>query len=761
MANRDLLHGSIRRKLAGLRARLRTRLAGEAAAWAMVALVGLVFVTLGFDYYLRLDRPQRGLIMGLCLIGLVWVLWRELIRPMLVPMGEEDLALLVEDRYDELGDRLISAVQFSQPGRDDEATASRAMIDVMARQANETAATLDFERIVERNNMWRAAGAAACAAMLLGGFTFWKQDVMALWFQRNVTIWSNAEWPQENELIVVGGGDFTVVRGRDLKVKIIAAEGTVAPPHVTVHARLPSVAGVTEDRIAMAKGSPGEYVKVFRGVTEEFEFWVTGGDDSRDERRPHKVFVLDPPVLRNVRFWVHYPKYMKQTHPRPVDGSMGTLTVPMGSTIHFTAQSTKDVVWAGIFLDNAEPKTWTIKSPSAKATEEDKPDPRKVWGYFLVDVPAPAARKVRHFQAKELRLALRDTDNITNPIGGQYLLQVLPDQDPKISARKFGVSGSLTPNARVPLRIQASDDNGLFGLTANIEVAQKDKVPPTRTKIPLSPVGRKEFTTSHDIELGGKFKPKTIIQVSVTAADTFPDTWGGPNRSTSGTLDFRIVTPEELMAELVRRQKELRLEFVHTIEQQTAARSKALAAAEAVPGDTIDAEARRLASGSAGHQTSVASECAKAALSLQGIWHELTNNKIGSPDSRKQLLDTVVQPLKDLSEPIGKLVEGLRGLARVSDATTFRDQADAFAQAQLKILTQLKAIRDRMQKLESRQELAYKLETIIKLWNQVMKDTKAVSDKEATDLLGPDKKKPGEDDDEKKKKKKKKDESTE
>ena len=128
--------------------------------------------------------------------------------------------------------------------------------------------------------------------------------------------------------------------------------------------------------------------------------------------------------------------------PRQVDGSLGTLTVPMGSTIHSSARSTKDVVWAGIYLDNAEPKTWAITRPSSKSEPDDNADPRLVTGYFHVTVPVGSARKARHFQAKELRLALRDTDNITNAIGGQYLLQVLPDQSPKISVRKFGVSGT-------------------------------------------------------------------------------------------------------------------------------------------------------------------------------------------------------------------------------------------------------------------------------------------------------------------------------
>ena len=205
-------------------------------------------------------------------------------------------------------------------------------------------------------------------------------------------------------------------------------------------------------------------------------------------------------------------------------------------------------------------------------------------------------------------------------------------------------------------------------------------------------------------------------------------------------LDFRIVRPEELMAELVRRQKELRLEFVQTIALQASARAKVLLAIQAASGDTVPLEAQQAVTASGGLQSSVASECAKAAMTLQDILDELTYNKLGSPQSRRQLAEGVIQPLRDLAAPIRSAIEALGAMAKLSDAAALRQQGDLTAQVQLKILDQLKAIRDRMQKLESRQELAYKLEVIIKLWNRVVKTTEKESEAEVGKALGPGKK---------------------
>lgn len=732
-----LLGSAIREKLVALKGALRRRLASEGVSWLMVSLVALVFLTLGFDYTFRLNRDLRLVLMEASLVGVLWVLWRQFLRPLRVPMAQEDLALLVERRYGQLGDRLISAVEFSRADPAHLELASPAMIDRMAHQANEMARPLDFQKVVERSDMWRAVGAAACAAMLLGGFAVWKHDVIALWFQRNVTIWSTAEWPQQTVLRVEGGPDFVVVRGRDLGVTISVEAGKVAPEYVTVHADYPSVTGTTEDTVHLTDPSSRTYVKVFRAVAEPFEFYVTGGDDSRDKRRPHKVRVLDPPALRDVTFTVVCPAYMKQEKPRKYPGSLGTINVPDGSTVQIAARATKDLASARILLDGKPAGEMAVRSLAVAGSGGARQ--RGVRGHFQLEVKPVARGKARRVRTRELKLALTDTDGISDPVAGQYLIQVLPDQDPKVSARKQGVGSRVTPNATIPLLVHGTDDCGVTALKTQIQVLPEKK-PPLTAAIPLAETGTTEVHTRHELELADRFEPKTVIQISVQAEDTFPSNWGGPNRSGSGVLDFRIVRPEELMRELVQRQKELRLEFVRTIALQASARAKVLLAIQTAGGDTVPLEAQQAMTASSGLQTSVASECAKAAMTLQVILDELTYNKLGTRQSRQRLDDDVVQPLRDLAGPIETTIEALRSMAKLTDAVAFRQQADLTAKAQLKILDELKAIRDRMQKLESRQELAYKLEMIIKLWNQVVKTTEKASEDEVGKTLGPGKK---------------------
>ena len=94
----------------------------------MLAVVGLVLVTLAFDYALRLDRTLRGVIMGGALAGVGWVVWRQILRPLRVPMDTGALALLVEGRFAQLGDRLISAIQFARGGSVEPLGMSDAMV---------------------------------------------------------------------------------------------------------------------------------------------------------------------------------------------------------------------------------------------------------------------------------------------------------------------------------------------------------------------------------------------------------------------------------------------------------------------------------------------------------------------------------------------------------------------------------------------------------------------------------------------------------
>jgi hypothetical protein len=349
MSPERFLQGRVRGKLHRLRRALRARLAGEGLAWLLTALVTVVFVTLGIDYLLRLDdRPLRVAVMGAAGAGVLAVLWRQLLRPLLVPMDAAALALLVERKFRQLGDRLISAIQFGREESLAPLGMSDAMVAATAEQANQIAERLDFDGVVERAGLRRASLTALAAVGLLAGFTVWQYPIMSLWVQRNLAF-ANVDWPQDTYLRVEGGPDFKVLRGGDLEIVVTVRPGSVAPPSITMHSEYASL-GRTEAEVQPATPDGMRFVHTFRNVSEEFSFYVTGGDDRLDARRKHHVYLVDPPALHAVRFTLCPPSYVDRPK-RSMDGTRATLPAGCGWRVELDARATKDLRAATMRVD--------------------------------------------------------------------------------------------------------------------------------------------------------------------------------------------------------------------------------------------------------------------------------------------------------------------------------------------------------------------------------------------------------------------------
>ncbi len=723
-----MLQAGVRVKLRGLRRSLRVRLVGEALAWLVVAVIAVIFITMGIDFILRLpERPLRAGIMIVGLMGVAWVVWRQLLWPLRVPMSDDDLALLVERRYEKLADRLISTVQFSR-WTTEASLASRAMIVRTAEQANEMVAGIDFRKTVERANMWRLLGIAASAVAILAGFAIWQSDVMTLWCRRNVLL-ADVDWPQDN-YIEVQGDDFNVVRGDDLTVEILSNPTATPPPYVMLHARFPSV-GRTEAKIDPDPADRNRFVKTFRSVTEPFTFYVVGGDDRRDRRKGHTVIVIDPPALRKIRFIVEYPPYTKQPVGR-FDGTQGALPVPVASTVSVKAEVTKDLSSATLILESADDKPSERHQMKIEniAGPGGKPRPRGISGRFEIPPLNLAGARV-------LRFVLFDTNGYTNRRGGTYVIQILADRAPSVEAKKTGVGPAVTPNAIIPLKISAKDDHGLVAARAGAGVKnRKLKLKTDRVEFTLADPRR--LIASHRLDLQEQsLRPGDVIAVTAEADDTLPKEMGGPNTGKSPALQFRIVKPEELMAELVRRQKALRMEFMEHIKLQDDARAKTLAAADAISADQVTPEARRWLGASARVQSSVGTECARAAEMFAAILEEMENNRLGSARDHEQMRDRIVNALKALGKPIREITASLNDLAKIDSAPTVKEKTLVIADLQEEIRKAMEAIRDRMEKLESRQELANQLEMIIKWSSDLLKSIKEWSDTEVRGVLHP------------------------
>jgi len=357
--------------------------------------------------------------------------------------------------------------------------------------------------------------------------------------------------------------------------------------------------------------------------------------------------------------------------------------------------------------------------------------PRGVVGAFRITGKSRA-------ETKRLRFLLEDTDGFTNRrTAQQYTLQIQPDMAPSVDLKKKAVGSAVTPRAILPLTVQVKDDHGVAAAYIAFG-ANKQKL--SRLGEPLAPEapGQKKFLVDHELDLVPlALKPGDTIGLRAEAADALPEKLGGPNTGASSRMSFRIIKPEELMAELVRRQKELRLDFVEAIGLQEAARAKALAAAQGLAAETISADVRRLMGDAAISQATVGAECAAAADKLEAIRDEMVANRLGAAADHARMTDDVIEPVRALSKPIQQLVAALNGTTSVKEVGELREQIVQIANIQDGIRRRMEAILKEMQKIESRQELASQLQLIIKWWEQVLKDTEKFRDEQIERVLGP------------------------
>ena len=717
------LDGPVLTRLRSLRGAIRRRLLAEGIAWLLIALVGAVLATLALDWLLRLDRPQRAVVSGAALVVLLRLLWVRVARPLRAAMGPLDLSLLVERRFPHLQGRLASAVAFAAGPVP--ATVNAAMVSRVAVDAVDMAGDLRFTDVVERRNLWRVWRIALCAAGLVVGLTIWQSDLMRLWAARNVLL-GNEAWPQETYLRVEGE-DFTVVRGDDLRVMVIVERGSEAPPHVTAHARYPAV-GWTAEQVEPAEQNGGRYEIIFEQVTEPFEFYVIGGDDKRDKRDGHRVNLVEPPAVRQLSFTVESPAYMRR-EDRLIDGSSAVLAVPVGSTLRIDGVSTKDLTAAVAVIADAEGMERTVELDLL-----DLAAGRRGIGGRLAMPTANVPQQL------SLRLILTDTDDITSRRGGKVVVRVQPDLSPGLELRKTGIGPSVTPTALLPLLLAVKDDAGIATVSMALRLdSAESPLASEAVEVPNGDGPIVDLSLRHELDLIGRdLQPGQAIVVWADGVDTLPGNLGGPNTQASNGLMLRIVSPEDLLADLISRQKVLRTELLQARAQQEKAVGETTSAGESLANDGPGAAAHGRLLTSAGIQSGVRVAAAAAAEKLRLIADEMTYNRLGRSADVDLLQRGVIGPLDRLDEEIELVTAELQTLVQSADAADMAARVADIARRQTEIGLRLDEVLDQMVKLHSRQELANQLRIILQWSREIAAQIEQKRQAEIDEVLGGD-----------------------
>ena len=305
-----------------LRSRIRSYVLFEGIALVVVVLGALFWgsflVDWGYFQLSRLELPRwfraTVLVGGICLIAAGVVSWIGL--RLFRAFRTKALALVLERRFPELDDRLITAVEAAESHERDASPITSAMLRQTIVEAARTASGLDLGSVFDRKPLRRAVVTASVLVASILGLAVTNGAAMERWVAGYLGL-RDGYWPRETELIVkviVQPGDrvreFTDGRykhpkGSDLSLQIEVAPGKKAPEQVRLDARLANGRGNV--RAYLTRVGDQAFRHTLAGLLDDADIWVTGGDFTN--ARPYRVQVVQPPEVSSVALHCLYPEY--------------------------------------------------------------------------------------------------------------------------------------------------------------------------------------------------------------------------------------------------------------------------------------------------------------------------------------------------------------------------------------------------------------------------------------------------------------------
>lgn len=608
--------------LAELRRRIRRYVLLEGSALVAVVL-GIVFwLSLGLDYWLEPSKGPRQALLFLALAAIgaafVWHLALRLVRD----FRSRSLALILERRFPELNDRLITAVEVAERGQHPVGLTA-AMLQRAADEAAELARQLELREVFNVRPLVRATALAAVLVVSIAGFGLASSEVFSTWFRRSV-LFADEFYRRDTDLAIYvladpgervmsfKDGVYRHPRGGDLTLVARVPQGKKVPDRVQLTFR--NVAGRGGGGDYMTKLGGDKFRHKLAGLHQSIDLWVRGGDFST--RRPLRIDVVEPPQIEKMTLEARYPEYTglnppaEEGHPAPrqsVPVLGAQVSLPAGTDFLLSARFNKPLVdvrvqtegfelafergaaQVAVSLEGSAGRTHDVKLTVPEPLLSD--DGRTVSVPFVLAV-APGAERTQAdgevlvpFRLDPdpiLRLTLHDADDVISSEPVRLAINSIADEPPQIETRLKGIGNSITRQATIPVVGEAhdlQDPAKVYGVTDDYGVADarfeykldgttSGEKEATFRPVPFvaRPDGQKQFAVDEkfkllplDLAIGQRFTLKVVA--------TDGDTLTGPHVSAGMPYNFQVVSDDELLALVAVKELNIRRRFEQILEE--------------------------------------------------------------------------------------------------------------------------------------------------------------------------------------------------
>lgn len=824
------LDPQLRSLLTSIRGRVRRYIVADSVLVLVAFILAAFWIGLLIDFVpVRLggtEMPRSARTALLVVVGVVWLVLfaRLLVGRLRRPLPDDSLALLIERHHPELGGRLVTAVQLEREGRSGDAHAPALLRRVHA-EAAAAVGGVDSNRIFRWRPLIHKIWLVVPLLIATAVFAVISPGSFAQAASRLLLI-SDTPWPRQAwlrmvgvELPVVGADEseappprmvefddrvMQLPRGSSGTLRVVArAEGAVVPEVCTVY--FTTDGGIRGQANMRRVGRVADGYQSFlldgpplAGLSESLTISVRGLDARLDNFR---IEAVQPPALSGLQVVTTDPEYLRprgdgettSVASRRVDYQAG-LRVREGARAELTARSSVPLgrVDARMLVGNSVAESPAVEL-SADGTE---------FTLAIDDMRQPAT----------IIVVPEDVGGISAQVPYRYFLGVVTDEKPEIEMRLKGIGTAITRNARLPIFGKATDDYQIDQASVTLSsvdkaagagaaaVAETDAdgepvvaqvAPGGSVSQPIRPDRDGEFTLTLDLRDLGEDKssgltipePGGAVNLVGEVTDRY-DLDGRVHRMTSQLFRLEIVTPENLLALLERRELALRSRLEQTIEETRQLRdslsglkpdleavlssgagseepavealstdasleSTAEAESESEAGPERERQILRLRTQQIGLQaTKTGEELEGIATSLDDLLEEMANNRIDSVDRSERIGGGVRDPLRsivagDLAKLKRQIAEIEASVAGQPDTMANGGQAgesasanaDPAVQTAEDVLLQLTAVLEKMLDLESFNEVLDMVRELIESQDGLIDETKKEQKRRVLDLF--------------------------
>ena len=772
MSSQPHLDPGLNSLLQTLRSRIRRYIVCDSLLAVLALVLSAFWLGLALDYLpvqlggTEMPRLARTLLLGVVAAGLLAVLFKMLAGRLHRPLPDDSLALLVERHHPSLGGRLVTAVQLNEAGRTGDSH-SRKLLDHVHAEAAAEIDKVDPNRVFRLQPLLHKlviAGPLGLAALV---FLILSPQAFALAASR-LTLLSDDPWPRRADIQMVGielpvvttsddtalapelvefdGKTISLPRGSNGTLRIRArADGAEVPVACTVYYQTDSGTRGQSSMRRVGRIVDGFQEFILDGspltaLSESVTLDIRGLDDRLDD---YRIQAVQPPALTNMSLQIRYPDYLRTADDGQTDmvaDYQSGLRLREGSDVTLVASSSVPLGDVDVLLKTDE----NIDNDIALEYSQDRQEVR----FTLPDFRA----------ARTISIVQQDTNGISAQAPFRYFLGVVLDEPPELNIEIKGIGTSITPRAKLPVSATAQDDYGVTDLTVSLTPAAA-----TTDADADQQAETKSAATSPDLDRNGEaatvldlkelvdndtmndLVPGTAVNLIGEAMDGYD--LEGEHITRSEVFRLEVVTPEQLLALLERRELGLRSRLEQTIDEMTSLRQTLemlrRTGFDLAENATEDAtrravQVRRLRAQQGGLQANKTSEeLLGIALSLDDILLEMRNNRVDSVDRSERIATGVRDPIKatvagalatlraQIKEVESVVGDPEQGIARTAEAVSTAEQ----------VILELNAILEKMLDLETYNEVLDLVRQLMDDQSDLTDDTKEERKKQVLDLF--------------------------